>query len=146
MVELTWQDPPSRRGSLHGTYEPIIEALKENPGRWALVMDNWKTSSPPAAFKQKGCEATARRNEGSKTWSVYARFPRPKATTPAAPAPGAADKAKVRQAIQSGTALTPPPPAPKKGSPAANAAGVADMGLSKFLADRRARGVVDHAE
>ncbi|WP_160665366.1 hypothetical protein [Pseudarthrobacter sp. ATCC 49987] len=143
MVEIKWQDPPSRRGGTSRDYDAVIE--KQNPGKWALISDQWKTTAPPSAFKQRGCEATARRNEGSKTWSVYARWPHK--TTPAVAAPVDAEKAKILQAVQSGSALTPPPAlAPRKGSPAANAAGAADMGLSKFLADRRARGAVDIPE
>lgn len=145
MVEIKWQDPPSRGGGTGVNYDPIIETLKQNPGRWALISDEWKTTAPPSAFKQRGCEATARRNKGSKTWSVYARYPGPKA---AAAAPDQ-DKARVREAVKSGTALVPPPAAaPRRPAPAPAAAvrPANDMGLSKFLADRRARGAVDIAE
>ncbi|MDN4645379.1 hypothetical protein [Arthrobacter sp. PsM3] len=142
MVELTWQDPPSRRGGTSADYDAVIEVLKENPGKWALISAEWKTTTPPSAFKQNGCEATARRNKDSKTWSVYARFPRPK-TQPAPTAKVDAEKAQVRQAIQTGTALTPPPAAaPKRPAPAAEPVRPSnDMGMSQFLAARRARGV-----
>jgi hypothetical protein len=134
MVEIVWQDPPSRGGK---GYELVIEALKQNPGKWALINPKWKTSAAPAAFRQNGCEATTRKNDDGKTWSFYARSPIPKAQPrPAAPAPD--DKAAVQRAVQTGTALIPPPPAvprPKVGEepPAA------DPGLSKYLEARRAR-------
>lgn len=150
MVELKWQDPPSRRGDYGQDYGAVIEALKQRPGQWALISDSWKTSAQPAAFRQNGCEATTRKNKGSKTWSVYARFPLAKtgaAAQPAATASQSDEKAKVRQAVQSGTALTPPPAAPRRAAqPAASVRPANDMGLSKFLADRRARGAVDIPE
>jgi hypothetical protein len=135
MVEIVWQDPPSRGGK---GYEQIIEALKQNPGKWALVNPKWKTSAAPAAFRQHGCEATTRKNDDGKTWSFYARSPMPKAQPrPAAPSP-ADDKAAVHRAVQTGTALIPPPPViprPKVGEePPAE-----DPGLSKYLEARRAR-------
>ena len=153
MVELKWQDPPSRSGAASGmAWQAVIEELKRNPGRWALVTDKWKTSVAPAAFRQQGCERTTRKNTDGKTYSVYARFPRPTAAaSPAAPAK-AAEKAKVKEAIRTGTALTPPPAAPRPpkaveaSTPAPEVRPVNDMGLSKFLADRRARGAIDHRE
>jgi len=151
MTELKWQDPPARRGGTGADYSVVIDKLKERPGKWALIADAWKTSAPPAAFRQNGCEATARRNAGSKTWSVYARFPAPASSAPAASPAKGAEKAKVQEAVRTGTALTPPPAAarqpkpPAAGSPA-SVRPANDMGLSKFLADRRARGAVDHPE
>lgn len=140
MVELTWQDPPRRSGGKGSDYDLVIESLKANPGRWAQVSADWKTSAAPAAFRQNGCEVTTRRNkatDGEKTWSVYARCP-VKVT------PVSEDKLKVDKAIATGTALTPPalaPPRRQGSTPPAN-----DFGLSKFVADRRARGVPDGAE
>ena len=135
-----WQDPPRGRGGRSLNYGALIEALQSNPGRWALIANDWRTSAGPAAFRQNGCEVTTRRNkddkDGEKTWSVYARYPIK--TLPPSP-----EKARVDAAVATGTALKPAPaPAPRRGSVApAN-----DMGLSKFLADRRARGAVDVPE
>lgn len=134
MVEIVWQDPPSRGGK---GYEHFIEALKQNPGKWALVSPDWKTTAPPSAFRQNGCEATARKNVDGKTWSVYARAPIPKGQ-PRPAAPPADSKPAVQRAVQTGTALVPPTPAvprPKVGEepPAA------DPGLSNYLEKRRAR-------
>ena len=140
MEEIVWQDPPKGRGGRSLNYAVLIETLKAHPGRWALIANDWKTSAGPAAFRQNGCEVTTRRNkddkDGEKTWSIYARYPIK--VIPPSPA-----KARVENAIATGTALKPPGPrAPRKGTPApAN-----DMGLSSFLAQRRARGAVDVAE
>ena len=144
MVEVVWQDPPSRRSNA-SDYSALIEVLKENPGRWALVTKEWKVSSAPPAFRQSGCEATARRNAGKKTWTVYARYPGPKTPAAAQPAPPERpapkeDKAAVDHAVAKGTALKPPAPAiPKRPAPAP-VAPPNDFGIAKFRADREARG------
>lgn len=135
MVEIKWQNPPSR--SSRGTqYDEIIEELKKNPGRWALVSEDWKTSGPPSPFKKAGCEATCRANKSSKTWSLYARYA-PKGHV-ATPAPAAAKDA-VAKAVATGTALTPPPAPRGHPSPALEDNVVEHQG--GYLAARRARGV-----
>lgn len=141
MVEIKWQDPPSRSGNASRAWDPVVEQLKAHPGKWALVATDWTYSAPPAAFRQHGCEATARRNKEAagekKTWSVYARCP-------IKASPVNAEKLHVQKAVAQGTALTPPAPAPPRRqatTPPAN-----DFGISKFVADRRARGVPDGAE
>lgn len=141
MVELKWQDPPSRiKKPRTSIYADVIQALKANPGKWALITDDWRATSAPAAFRQAKCEATTRRNDDGKRWSVWARFPL--AESKGRQDAGVAKKAKVAEAITTGTALKPPPPPlPRNPAPAAN-----DMGLQKFLADRRARGAVDIRE
>lgn len=131
MTELTWQDPPSRTGGKTRAWEPVVEQLKANPGKWALVAEDWTYSAPPAAFRQAGCEATARRNKAEngakKTWSIYARYPVKKS-----PAPSPA-KAQVEKAANNGTALTPPPTARAPLPPPKNSGG-----YSQFLANQRA--------
>lgn len=130
MTELVWQDPPPRRKDAN-SYAAEIEALKANPGKWALITKDWKTSSAPSAFKQAGCETTSRRNPGTdKSFSVYARFPlaAPKVRADA----GIARTSKVQQAVSSGTALQPAAPA-RPQLPAPKASG----GYSQFLAKQR---------
>lgn len=132
MVELNWQEPPSRskRGQ---SYESIIEELKKHPGQWALITSELRSSAAPAAFRQAGCEATTRRNkdkakDGAKTWSVWARYPDSKATPASSPVPtDPSRKEAVNRAIETGTALTPPPE-------------TTDPSLNKYLQERRARG------
>lgn len=143
MAVLKWQDPPSKQTGTSGNYDADIEELKRNPGRWALIKEDWKTSSPPGAFRQNRCEVTTRRNKDGKTWKVYARFPlaRQRAAE-APPIPVNAEQAKVREAIKSGTALTPPPAAPKRQAPPAAAVAPAnDFGMDAWKAARAARGV-----
>ncbi|MEJ1195058.1 hypothetical protein [Pseudarthrobacter sp. CCNWLW207] len=143
MVEIKWEEPP-RRGigpGARGIYHDIIDQLKENPGRWAKVIADWPSNKPPNVFRQNKCEIVVRRNEDKTTWSIYSRYDDPAAA--AAEAAKEAAKQKVTAAVSTGTALKPPPPPlPRKGAPApAN-----DMGMSKFLAERRARGAVDRPE
>lgn len=148
MVEIVWQDPPTKR-QRPGEYDDLIAVLKQNPGKWALISKDWKTPSAPAAFRQQGCEATNRKNKDGTTWSVYARCPISKAHPARTPTATEVEKAAVTKAIQTGTALTPPPAPVRRAVPVsvgeaqARAAGVAanDFGMAKFRADRAARGV-----
>lgn len=142
MIELQWQDPPSRRAD-HAQYDPIIETLQQHPGRWALVVKDWKTTAGPSAFKQRGCEMTTRRNSDKKTWSVYVRWPLPKgkAAAQVTPAPDTSEKAAIAKAVATGTALKPPPPVLPRRKALAEPAPPNDFGLAKFRADRAARGV-----
>lgn len=149
MVEITWQDPPTRR-QRPGEHDELIAVLKQNPGKWALISKDWKTNTSPAVFKQQGCEATTRKNKDGKTWSVYVRCPVSKAHPARIPTATEVEKAAVQKAIQTGTALKPPPPAvPRRAVPVsvgeaqarAEAKPANDFGMAKFRADRAARGV-----
>lgn len=133
MVELVWQDPPSRRGGIGKDYSRVIDELKANPGRWALVIKDMKTTAAPAAFRQAKCEATTRRNPDGKTWSVWVRYP----ATPAPVVRRDAGTAKKPSTAVSEVDTTPPV-LPRTGAPV-----VDDPGLSRYLAERRARGVTD---
>lgn len=146
MVEMIWKEPPPAVSSEKAA---VLAELKKNPGRWALVQSRYKSTSGTAPWKKLGCEATHRRAEpleGKSTeYDIYARWPEAATPTPAAPAGKADPKAAVAKAVKTGTALTPPPPpAPRRDSPSPAPAN--DMGLSSFLAARRARGAVDHPE
>lgn len=139
---LVWKEPPPRRSGVSAAYDGVIEQLKDNPGKWALVTDEWSTSAAPAALAKAGCEVTCRRIKDSnpKKFEVYARYPEP---NPVAD-PKSPGKAEVKKAISAGTALKPPPgaPAKPKAKEPAPAPGPAnDFGLSAFRAGRAARGV-----
>lgn len=143
MVEIIWKEPPPAVSSEKAA---ILAELKKHPGRWALVQTRYKSTSGTSPWKKLGCEATHRRadtTEGKSTeYDIYARWPE---GATAAPAARADPKAAVAKAVATGTALKPPAPAPpRRGS--APVVPANDMGLSKFLADRRARGAVDHPE
>lgn len=144
MVEIIWKEPPPAVSSEKAA---ILAELQKNPGRWALVQERYKSSSGTAPWKKLGCEATHRRAEPnpaakSTEYDIYARWPE---ETKSAAGEKPEPKAAVAKAVATGTALKPPPPAvpkaPKQPLQPAN-----DMGLNKFLADRRARGAVDRAE
>jgi hypothetical protein len=141
MVEMIWKEPPPAVSSEKAA---ILAELKKNPGRWALVQTRYKSTSGTAPWKKLGCEATHRRaetTEGKSTeYDIYARWP-----GGASAAVKTESKADVSKAIATGTALKPPaPPLPR--ARAASVPPANDMGLSKFLADRRARGAVDLPE
>lgn len=144
MVEIIWREPPTEDRSKAGV---IIQHLKQFPGRWAMVQSGMKSSAGAATFKDKGCEAMARRAEDLKTYEIYARWPvseeYPEWVPPTLPAaPEENDKSAIHEAIAKGTALKPPPPViPRRATtPAAQPAPANDFGLTKFRAERAARG------
>lgn len=140
MVEIVWQDPPARNKDSKYQYQQIIDELKKNPGRWALVVPEWSTSVAPSPLKKAGCETTTRFNgKDAKTWSVYARWPekQPDKAAPPAAVKRSAGKEAVDKAIATGTALKPPANANlAQKTIVENDPG----GLNKYLAGRRARG------
>lgn len=137
MAEISWQDPPAKNTGRGNDYSKTIETLKANPGKWALVIKDWKTTAAPAAFRQAGCEATTRRNADRKTWSVYVRYPEaaPKVRADA----GQRRESPATQAVAAGTALKPPAPSAPVGHRALPAP-AASGGFTKFLASQRANG------
>ncbi|WNM72269.1 hypothetical protein SEA_GUSANITA_49 [Arthrobacter phage Gusanita] len=147
-MEMIWKEPPP---AVSSEKAGILAELQKHPGRWALVQSRYKSSSAAAPWRKLGCEATHRRSESGKSgeYDVYARWPleatelgSQESTADAAPAPKAGAVAK---AIATGTALKPPAPALPKG-PQKEVRPANDMGLTKFLEDRRKRGVVDRPE
>ncbi|MBT2594752.1 hypothetical protein [Arthrobacter sp. ISL-72] len=146
MTEMAWQDPPTER-TRPGQYDEVIAQLKIHPGRWALLKTDWKAKTPPNVLRQNGCETTVRKvklENGEEARHLYARFPFPKPSSAEVKA-AAAEQAKARQAVQTGTALKPPPPAVRRAKPG-EVRPSNDMGLQKFMEARRSRGAVDVPE
>lgn len=142
MVEMIWKEPPP---AVSSEKAPILAELQKYPGRWALVQPDRSSSGAAAPWQKLGCQAKASRKNPGETpakYDVYARWPEAaQAVTPAS-ASAAVEKAAVSKAAATGTALKPPAPQlPRKGSPSPAPAN--DFGLSKFVADRRARGAVE---
>ncbi len=74
---LEGDPPPRRRGiGAESVWKPLLDVLKENPGRWAKVFTGSasKATSPLMFFKREGGESRSRSND-DKTVSVYARWP-----------------------------------------------------------------------
>jgi len=150
MVEIKWQDPPAAL-TLH---DSIVAALKNNPGRWALVAEDRSSSSSGTPWTKSGFETKVHRKnpgDGKPKYDVYARWPEDwkpaqakaneaaaKSPAPAATPKAAAGKTTVEKALATGTALVPPAATAPKQAPAPKPAN--DMGLQSFLEARRARG------
>lgn len=83
--EIEWSDPPKHRGGGRKASEqftPIAQALKENKGRWAKIVDGSRNTSlvaqikqgKIAAFEPAGAfEATGRRSDDGDL-AVWARY------------------------------------------------------------------------
>lgn len=58
--------PPMKRasGPRGSKYDPMIEELKKKPGKWFLVCED-VTTTTSRVFKQRGCQVTSRRHEGT---------------------------------------------------------------------------------
>lgn len=81
MTEIQWRNPPaaSRGRGAKARIDKVVSALKENPGRWALVAENCTTGSTPI-YRKRGCEVTIRGTgekspSGQPLHDIYARWP-----------------------------------------------------------------------
>lgn len=81
MTEIQWKNPPAPKGGPSGAghIDKVVSALKENPGRWALVAENY-TAGAGETYKKRGCEITARSTgekgpSGNPLYNFYARWP-----------------------------------------------------------------------
>lgn len=74
--DITWQDPPPVAGKMgqYGRIKAILQACRENPGRWALAGTYAQSGTNVARLKLQGFEATGRRREDGR-FDVYVRFP-----------------------------------------------------------------------
>lgn len=81
MTEIQWKNPPSSiRGQGRASrIDKVVSALKENPGRWALVAENYTTGAG-VTYTKRGCEITTRSTgkksqAGNLLFDIYARWP-----------------------------------------------------------------------
>lgn len=75
MMALTWQDPPPRNvGNRDSGLDDIAEALRQHPGRWALI-SNDPYSGGGQPYKDRGLEYVCR-SRGDGTYDKYARAPK----------------------------------------------------------------------
>lgn len=81
-IEITWEDPPAEAPSRScwGKRAAFLEALRTNPGRWAVYP--FTTLAPSSAVNaahrfrgEPGCEALVRRVDGERR--VYVRYTAP---------------------------------------------------------------------
>lgn len=83
MTKIKWADPPAdgrgRRRSTH--WAEVADALRANPGKWALVAESASPSTAQnikrgtyVAFADEGFEAVSRKSPTGKGSDIYARF------------------------------------------------------------------------
>jgi len=73
--EIEWETPPAVvRKTRRSKYDPIVDALKDNPGQWAKVMVD-VNSATARVLITNGCTITTRQNglgEGKvDVWAVF---------------------------------------------------------------------------
>ena len=77
-IALTWREPPAKMSATsRPSWQPIRDALKANPGRWALIGEG-RNSGIAHHLKRGGFEAVTRNHrtvDGKKVSDVYARWP-----------------------------------------------------------------------
>ena len=67
--------PPVQRGQRKSKYDPIVEELKQKPGKFALVMQNVNSASAKV-LTQRGCKITTRSTgAGDSRVNVWAMWP-----------------------------------------------------------------------
>lgn len=76
MTDIKWQEPPADGRTGHAAFQSTLEALRSNPGRWALVAEGVSASRAHTIKSKPGYEATVRKSatgNGGK-YDLYARF------------------------------------------------------------------------
>lgn len=77
---MKWENPGAgNRGRPKGIgrWVELVEALKSNPGEWALVGENEWVQSVRQGLIPRGCEVTCRgvnKPETGKAEKIYARY------------------------------------------------------------------------
>lgn len=77
---LKWESPNEGAQGRHGNagkWFEILDALKSNPGEWALVAENDWVQSARQGLLTKGCEITCRgvnKPVNGKAEKIYARY------------------------------------------------------------------------
>lgn len=89
MTIIRWEDPPAEHGNARpkppSRFQPIVDALKDRPGQWAVVVENktpgaaanlaWRMRSGLGPFAPKGAfEAKTIGPAGGTVSKVYARY------------------------------------------------------------------------
>ncbi|KYK00819.1 MULTISPECIES: hypothetical protein [unclassified Micrococcus] len=103
--EMIWEDPgPARVGRPGDSrLRQMLAELQKHPGRWAKVHESKANGGQGSWWKEKGCEATTRRDRERGVTMTYARWPEPDLDDPQ---PAAASDERAERAAQ------PAPPAP----------------------------------
>lgn len=77
-AQVVWQEPPAPETgrSASGKYNKVIEALKENPNKWALIRTTATPTTLTKAFGGSDFERAYRvvRNGNRKVYQSYARY------------------------------------------------------------------------
>lgn len=78
MPNIEWVDelpPIDHRTKAARESDAIVRRLKDNPGRWALVVPNAKRRDAERAYKRRGCDTAARASTVGEGLDVFARWP-----------------------------------------------------------------------
>lgn len=76
LPDLTWEDPPAKGvGDRRGPWRDLADKLKEQPGRWALVVigDKEKVNRGNVGLRAWGVECAIRTVDDEHR--LYARWP-----------------------------------------------------------------------
>ena len=113
--EMIWEDPrPARVGRPGDSHlRQVLAELQKHPGRWAKVHESKANGGQGSWWKEKGCEATTRRDRERGVTMTNARWPEP---DPNDPRPAAAPAERAERVAQ------PAPPEPAQVEPAAEPA------------------------
>lgn len=80
---MKWQEPPpSARADRATKYDAVALQLRQHPKRWALIIENNKSTSTAAdikngrmkAFQPAGAFEAVNRQTSPGRWSLYARY------------------------------------------------------------------------
>lgn len=79
-MSLVWKDPPAETWRGKGRWLPILDELKRNPGKWALVAENINPGTGYSLKMVHGVEVRLVRSDtcDDKKRDLYARWPEAK--------------------------------------------------------------------
>lgn len=77
MAEIKWEEPsePAKGPGSGQRYAALVAALKENPGRWAVVAENAPATVAGYLKRRYGLEVTTRGVKNNRAEKVFARWP-----------------------------------------------------------------------
>ena len=82
-MSLEWSDPPPPK-----RWASIVLELRRHPGRWARIESDVSERvaySASGALRHHECEATVRKQDDGRGWSVWGRWVCPSEATSDAP-------------------------------------------------------------
>lgn len=82
--DIIWEEPRARAGRGRGRaieINAMVQTLKGNPGRWALVASGTHSDAAGNSWRRRGCQTRSvvvetLNADGQRVFDIYARWPK----------------------------------------------------------------------